>query len=277
MSVENVTEVPESPVQTDPLGAPIPTEAITPTPAPFQSYSAEVDYPEIGLRCWIRLPNQFQHREIQRRSLAARSRRVAQYKDPESDANVILIDKIGQMEEWTDDEIVKWLCEQHAPEALMAAQNKVENEIVKGDDGVEKLRWPNIREQQDRYGEMTRRGETENDEFQALEKILFGYADAITAALNDEIDPIKGGYEIMAREQLLEKVRRAFIKADCQDEFINAYNQWQIFYGTRNYAEHGIHYFHNFDAVMDAEPEIIEALTFEFGKLDTLKAVELKK
>jgi len=241
------------------------SEPVTQEEQSIMLYSADVD--SHGLRCWIRIPNKFQHRKIQKAAQAARARRVLEYKTEDSDAFVIAQSGVDQVFEDGSDKVKEWLVSQHYREKSLDAILEVE----RSDE------WGEIDEQRERYQYLIRQGDTDTDEYAALEKILLKYVDLLEQKTNEMIEPFRQKYEAMTDDQLREKVRRAIIKADCDDEFTNVYNQWQIFYGTRHHGNHNRYFFKSFDAVMEADDDVIETLTDQFATLDVMRAGELKK
>ena len=229
------------------------------------TYATDVRHGD--LVCWVRIPNKFQHRKIQKAAIAARARRVAEYKDPDSDAGVTLVSGVDQVFEEGLDTVREFLLGQHMRELALEAMLLLE----RSED------WSEIDEQRDRYNQMLRMGDIDTDEFKVTESILIDYATKLQEKSEELVLPFKVKYEGMDEAALRDKVGRAIVKADCDDEFTNVYNQWQIFYGTRQERNHNKYYFQNFDAVMEADDHIIEILTEEFAKLGAVKAGELKK
>ena len=89
--------------------------------------------------------------------------------------------------------------------------------------------------------------------------------------------PIRSEYDSYDKSALMNKMKRAIIKAGADDAFQQTYNQWQIFHGTRKQDNHKQRFFSSYGEMMDAGSELIEALDMEFSQIDALKAAELKK
>lgn len=248
-------------------------------PTPLVSFSKEIKQEVDGeiLHVWIRLPNPFQHRKVHEHAAAARARMVMQLKDPESDASMIIEEQISETEDLTDDDLIEWLLGRHATEAIFAAQVELDHLEETGADGNSYRPWDGMTSHQERYAIMLERSEVESDEFKKLEAHIMAYAEAIQERANFYLEPKHEAYSAMDREGRIEKIRRALKHARCTDEFINVYNQWQIFYGTRDPVKQNKLYFEKFTDLLDAEGGCVELLTEEFAHLDALKAGELGK
>jgi len=284
---ENVTDVAEVPVEEE---APPPESGnrieVDPSwkqfdsdPTPFLSFSKEVEAEVDGdkVRVFIRLPNQWQHRKVQEHAAAARARMVMQLRDPNTDSSAIIEEQLLSIEDLEDDKIIEWLLQRHAPEAVFSAQLELETFEDTDANGEKFYPWANMFEHQERYAILVQRQETDSDEFRKLEEHVISYAEAIQERANHHLEPKEQVYAALDREGLMDKARRALRNARCMDEFINVYNQWQIYYGTRKLGDNNRLYFKSFGAMLDADTGIIELLTAEFATLDALKAGELGK
>lgn len=228
-------------------------------------YSKTIEYDDF--KCWIRIPNKLQHRKMQKAAQAARARKVAEYKNPDSDASAVLQTAIDEVSRKGRDGIVEWLVDQHVREKALEAYLVVESQEE----------FENIDEHREAYNLLHRQGSTDSEEFKIAQEFIIKASDAIRDKTNELLEPFVDKYEAMDEDALREKVKRALIKADADDEFMNEYNVQMIFYGTRLYNDHEKHYFKTLDDLYDAPDGVVELLTQEFSMLDALKAGELKK
>jgi REP element-mobilizing transposase RayT len=82
---------------------------------------------------WVRLPNQFQHQEIRERALAVKARRIRQYRDPETDAHVVMesdLDEIRHDREFMVEELVSKEWWKRHLDAMAAVEEAEEYEHI---------------------------------------------------------------------------------------------------------------------------------------------------
>jgi hypothetical protein len=271
---ENVTEEVETPVNVEPEWKEFDSD-----PTPHLSFSKEVKATVDGeeFSAFIRLPNPWQHRKVQDHAAAARARMVMQLRDKESDAYAIVQEQIGSIDDLEDEKVIDYLVGRHAPEAIFRAQIELETMEDVDANGKAFKPWGNMQEHQERYAILLQREETESDEYKKLEGHIISYAEALQERAQHHLEPKEQVYAALDRDGLMERVRRALCHAKATDEFINVYNQWQIYYGTRQSGNHNKLYFSSFMELLDANTGLVELLTEEFAQLDAMKAGELGK
>ena len=267
MSEQDLESPVEEEVILDPVGNEVNLEPDQGKPLPLIDYFKELDDEQIDLRCWIRLPNSFEHREIQQKGLASRARKLRECRTAGSDAEAMVDQAMTVYEDMTDEELVNYLLEYHRRDKLFEASL-----IVEEDDKYEQIDYV-----KDEYDLKIRQGDVESEEFKTLESILVEYADALTKEVESLISPFKGKYDQFSTQEMLNKIRKSVVMNMINDEFTNVYAQWQIFYGTRKKFDHRKKYFKSFDELRDAPPRIIDMLVSEFAVFDALKSGELKK
>jgi len=228
-------------------------------------YSKEIEYDDF--KCWIRIPNKLQHRKMQKAAQAARARKVAEYRDADSDASAVLLTAVEEVARSGENGMVDWLVDQHVREKALEAYLVVESQEE----------YEAIDEHREAYELLSRQGDTESEEFLQAQEFIIRTADAVQKKTTELLEPFVDKYEAMDEEALREKVRRALVKADADDEFMNSYNVQMIFYGTRLFDDHNKFYFKTIDALYDAPDGVVEILTEEFSMLDALRAGGLKK
>jgi len=234
-------------------------------------FCRDIDRPEV--QAWVRLPNPFQYREIVQKARAARARRVMQYRDANSDLSVIVEERVDDMfAEHGTDAVVEWLTGRHNSEAMTEALA-----IVNNTKEGKKYVWEDAIDHERAYRRLLDMGLQSTDEFEKVHDYLERYGDEIKKEMEKYIAPYREAYGSLNDDDLRNKVKRAIIKADCDDESINIYHQWQMFYGTRTVEDHDAPLFLSFDAMLRADEPILLALLEEFAELDALKSIELKK
>jgi hypothetical protein len=271
---ENTVEEKDPPIEVDESW-----KSFDSDPTPHLVFSKEIESLVDGekVKMFIRLPNQWQHRKVQDRAAAARARMVMQLKEPDSDVSAVIQEQLMQIEDLDDDKIIEWLLSKHAPEAIFRAQMELESLEEVDANGKTFKPWESIPEHQERYYMMLQRNDTENDEFRKTEEFILKYAEALQERANHHLEPKEAVYAALDREGLMEKVRRSLCHSKATDEYINVYNQWQIYYGTRDFHQRHKNYFKSFNDLLDAQTGLIDLLTDEFATLDALKAGELGK
>lgn len=248
-------------------------------PTPHLTFSKEVidDVDGEKVHIFLRLPNQWQHQKIRNHAQAAKARMVMQLRDKESDASLISEEQLEGMHDASEDDIIEWLLSKHVATTMLTAQLELEMLEDVDVNGKSYHPWENAVEQQEQYALMIERKETETEEFKVLEAFILRYAEALQARVNDLLEPKQEVYAALDKEGLIDKARRSVKNSLCMDEYINAYNQWQIYYGSRNPKNHNQLYFKNIHELLDSPSGLVDLLTDEFSKLDALKAAELGK
>jgi hypothetical protein len=221
----------------------------------------------LHFHAWCRLPNQFQHREIREKALAARARRVRQLRDPMSDSAAILADDLDTI-----------LRQPGAHAALV-------DELVNRDwwkDYVEAVRdlheledergerpWETVERDRARYDELQSLDEAERptEEFAELEAHLLAYTAAVSAAHEAILEPKRQA--LLARDinDVAELVREQRIDGEAQAEFMHIYSSWQWYVGTLR-APGGERRFASMEAMQATAPEVIAALAETFDDLE---------
>lgn len=255
----------------DPAGNPVDTrEYADDKPPSVLNYARDVD--RDGVRVWIRLPNQFQHREVQRHAVAARRRKIRAMQDANSDAALVLESKMERFDDVDDDELREILTNSHLREAITQATIVIEH-----GDNPDHKQFSDMDSQKVRYDYLTRRGETDTDEFKALEGLIVAYAKELETEVEESLLPHRGRYATLDRAGMLELLRKQSAKGEADDEFMTVYNQWQLYYGTRRHDNHNKLHFASIDRLIDEDSHVIEVLVDEFSLLEAARGIELKK
>jgi hypothetical protein len=257
----------EQTITIDPTGEEVDMQPDTGRSMPLIAYEKEIIVEEADLKCWIRLPNSFEHREIQQHALAARARKLRECKTPGSDSEAMVDQALSFFDDLNDGDLRTHLLDHHRREVMFDAIVGVEDDE----------KFANIEAHQSAYSLKVRSGDVEGEEFETLHAILTEYAEALEKEVETLVAPFQGKYDAMTRPELLEKIRKSLVMATINDEFTNVYAKWQIFYGARKHFNHRQKLFKTFDEMLDADARHVDILVEEFAILDALKSGELKK
>lgn len=243
---------------------------------------------ERHFHAWCRLPNQFEHKDLQEKANAARARRVRQLRDAGTDlydildeemeairyadnARLLIVDELVDRESLTD-----WF------EAVREVQDTEEDQ-----EGEEEPIKPfaSIEDDERRLDELQNMDPDDrpNDEYEELLRHLGRYQEAITTNLEERMRPrreallgrppadnpegeLEGGLTL---DRLLDQLRRSRIDSAGQEEFLHVYNSWEWHLGTLRFPPRGPRYFPSVDEMKSAPPEVLDALQATFRDLTT--------
>lgn len=224
---------------------------------------------------WCRLPNQFQHREIRDKGLAAKARRGRQLRDPEADSYQILEDELDRLARRGDDAkdelIEELLGKEWWKDTLEAAQDL--REVEDGDDKP----WEHIERDQVRLNELRELPEDKRpkDEFEELNRHTAAYEAALDEQIKERSKPRREALEALDINALIDKVRDDRIEQGSQDEFLHVYQTWEWLVGTLTQVG-GEPRFKSLDEMRSAAPEVLTELREVFQDLDRSNAQEIQ-
>lgn len=221
----------------------------------------------LHFHAWCRLPNQFQHREIREKALAARARRARQLRDTSSDSHAILDDDLETIMRGPDPmfSLVEEIVNQDWWKDYMEAVR----ELHEFEDERDERPWEGIEHDRKRLEELQGMdiADVPAEELGELERHLLAYTEAVQKAHEDIINPKRDA--LMARDiaDVLEMVREQRITAEAQAEFMHIYSTWQWYAGTLRQPA-GERCFASLEAMQAAAPEVIAALQETFEDLE---------
>jgi hypothetical protein len=187
---------------------------------------------------WCRLPNQFQHREIREKALAAKARKTRQLRDPETDANAILEDSLDQYAREGDDAIPLLVDELIGHEwwttyLEATADVKELEEGVDSDDEPIKP-FEHVDRDQRRFQELQALPDDErnDDEFAELGRHLARYAEKVKERHDEIVKPKREALTERGVNGLIDLVRDQRVNAAGTEEFMHVYSTWSWLVGT---------------------------------------------
>lgn len=263
-------------VRVDPLGAPVDTaETVDEAPA-FSTYRRDIERADIGLQVHIRIPNQFQRGKMKEEADASRARKLRDLRNPNSNAYLAIENQLDQIYgEMTDDEVRNALLSRAQPHATAKAQ--LEIQLADPDEHPEWVEFATVERQQHAYSRMLRAGQEDTEEFKACEAMLVDYGHALAEFVKDELEPLSNMLAGEGRAALDERLKKVLMREVCDGAFMEAYNQWQIYFGTRDPKNRHKLFYSSFDRLIDEDPERLDALLNEFVMLEALNIGEAKK
>lgn len=219
---------------------------------------------------WVRLPNQFQHREITQKASAAQARKTRLYRDDDTDASVILdaeMDelRVGQIKEPVITALLQRDSTKDYMEAMMEARAEEEFEHVVHD--------------QNRLAELEAMPEDERDadEYRTLVEHLDKFTAAVEAKRN-EMRAVK--HEAMSQlelEDLVLQLRQHRVEQEGTEEYLHVYGTWEIIAGTYTVErdptlrKHSRRHFTEPAQLIEESPEVIDAVK---DTMDDLRATQ---
>lgn len=190
---------------------------------------------------WIRLPNPFQHRDIQEKAAAAKARRLRALREDDSDARVTLELQLDLMRE-SRSVLIEEIVDKDFPDDYTQAIREVdalEDETWEPDPESDEEQAPPklyAHIDQDRE-ELARQRELDDEqrdagEFERLQSTVAAYDAAVQDALKAIQDPRREALHARPMDELLEIVRRERIEALGVEAYLHTYNTWQMYVCT---------------------------------------------
>lgn len=230
-----------------------------------------VEVPEVGFKAFCRLPNDFQHKDIREKAMAAKARRRRQLKHPETDAYEILEADLDLLSEDGGKEAI-------ITELLTVDSIHDRNQAVL--DLTEEEEWEHIRQDQERFRSIVGMAEEDRpeDEFKEVTEHLRQYGEAIQVRMEEIAKPRREALEARDHSDLVDMVRERRIDSDSRRAFMDAYSFWQMLAGTLALPDDfdpenlgksmpSKRYFTE-DGLRGADPTIVSTLTETFERLE---------
>lgn len=257
------------------------------TPAAAHTQTADavrwfeiVEVPEVGFRAFVRLPNDFQHKDIREKGMAAKARRIRQLKMPETDAYEVLeaeLDALAAAPEAHADMVAELVQRNYWRDRERARMEVEEDE-----------RFETIRQDQERFRDMQELDPDDRpeDEWQELVQHLGEHAQAVEQRLDEMQKPQREALEGQGIDDLVDQLRASRIDNESRRAFMDTYSFWQMFTGTFTVPEDfdphnpGVNpknpgvsmprqrYFKSEDEFRDADPMVVLRLSEAFQRLE---------
>lgn len=217
---------------------------------------------------WIRLPNQFQHKDCKDAGNAAKARRKRVLRDPESTAYWSMEGDLEDLKAAGDagrEAVIEELVNRDWWRDFMDAAEDVKEWIDEDEDvpeGEEATRpFEHIEKDQERFRDLLEMPEEERpkDDLEHLQRHVADFTDRHEARLKEIQEPRREAFKSQSTDELLETLRRDRINGAASAEFQEAYNAEMWFLCTARTPQ-GDRYFKDRETLRNAAPEILTAL-----------------
>lgn len=238
---------------------------------------AVVEVPELGFRAFCRLPNEYQHADLREKALAAKSRRVRQYRADGTDAQEILESELEEIAALPEDEAKGDFVAELLLRTFLEDRQRAVGFVM------EREEFEHVRKDQERYLELDAMSEEErsNDEYLEVLEHLSKFGEAIEQEIEDIRKPRREALMALSVDELKEQVRDIRIKNQGQRAFSETYGFHQTFVGTLQIPD-GFdvekitpetmptkRVFESEDALRNADPQIVAKLMEAFEELES--------
>jgi hypothetical protein len=223
---------------------------------------------------WCRLPNQFQHREIREKALAAKARKTRQLRDPETDGYTILEENLDAIAR-KGDEAVDLLVEELVGREWWTDYAEAAKDVQELEEGVDENEQPirpyeHVERDEARLEELRELPEEQRpkDEIEELERHLARYAEALKKRQEEIVAPKREALKKNGLNGLLDLVRDQRVLAAGTEEFMHVFSTWSWLLGTYRQPGGELVWPPDPSALRSVAPEVIEAVKEMFEDLE---------
>lgn len=226
---------------------------------------------------WVRVPNQYEWRDISEKALAAKARKSRALRDEDSDSFVILEEELEQLARLGDEAkatVVEELIQRDWYRDFLEAEKEIletENPRASEEGEDEKL-YAHLREDEVRYDELRAMDEEERpkDEYEELEKHVSGFHEAVNKR-HAEIAQTKRE-PLMQRDinDLIDMVRSERVQGMANDAFHHTRRTWLLIYGVLKLPK-GDQVWSDPQQLRSVAPEVLEACNALFDDLERME------
>lgn len=190
-----------------------------------------VEVPEADFRAFVRLPNDYQHKDIREKAMAAKARRIRALRNVNTDAWEVLdfeMSAIAAAEGAVDNLVFELLMDRDDRDRYDAINTLNERD-----------EYQLIRQDQERFRELQTMLSDQRpaEEWESLVTHLAGYARALQEEVEEIQKPRREALTNLGLENLMEKVRERRIDAEGRRAFADTYMFWQTYVGTLKIPE----------------------------------------
>lgn len=227
----------------------------------------------LHFHAWCRLPNQFQHKEIREKAMAARARRTRQLRDPEADSYLVLEGELDRLAH-EGDNAKEAIVEELAGKFWWSDTLEAAKDLGEEKDERDEPKWEFIERDQDELAKLKvlPEGEASKETIDELERHIKAYNDALQAATDARFEPRKEALMELDLNALIDQVRDARTEREGHAEFMHTYNMWEWWIGTLAKPGAGVaageRRFASLDEMKQAAPEVLTMLEVTFGDLE---------
>lgn len=235
----------------------------------------------LHFHAWIRIPNQFQHDSIREKALAAKARKLRQFKDPESDAAAIMDTELDEMVAQNDREA---FINEILQKDFIRDYSRAVADLTDADTDDEEG-FAHIQTDVERYRALSTMpaDERPDEEFKELSQQIERYNEALEGTLREVQAPVRATLEEKGTEDLRDMVRIDRIEMVGSEVFNSEYARWEwlvcTFKPKDMETKPGLpseRVWSDVNQLQNAAPEVIEALEQAFMELEAEAGQDLK-
>jgi hypothetical protein len=229
----------------------------------------------LHFHAWCRLPNQFQHREIREKAMAAKARKVRQLRDPDSDAYAVMeadLDALARQGDAAKPALLDEILGKDILRDYLEAANDVKEieDDVQAEDAIEPaLKYAHVEQDEIRLAELRAMPEDKRpkDEYEELGKHVAEFHEAVQKRLREVQQPRHDSLEAQDVNALVDLIRDNRIERDSMADFMHTYSAWSWLLGTLKQPR-GARVWGSIEQMEEAAPEVIEALQVVYDDLE---------
>lgn len=234
----------------------------------------------LHFHAWCRLPNQFQHQSIREKALAAKARKVRQYRDADSDASAILDGQLEEIEftmgaDAARKTYVEELVYKDFMQDYFAVMEEMKAEEPENEDD-ETGPWATIDEDRERLAVLESQTAEERDEaeFEELKVHVAAFTEEAEKRVKEKQEPVRASLADRPLDELRTMVREERVQKEAGAVYLQTYTVWEQYIGTMRQqvpkdleAGHQ-RVFKSVEHLKAAAPEVVDALEHVFNQLD---------
>lgn len=195
---------------------------------------------------------------------AARSRARTRYLNPESDD---YLSAVTSAETMGRDTAIDFLVSINAGELVAKHEAQVSNEDEWTKDSYLEGLQDSWVELESVYFEHEP-GDPEREEAERVFTELKRYSEQIESSLQAELDDIRDVFEEREDDWLFVEAAKRSMESDCEQAWLTAYRESEIFYGVREPKDHNKRYFVDFEEVRNLSAAMVNRILQEFHELN---------
>lgn len=208
---------------------------------------------------WVRLPNQYQHREIAQKSQAAQARKTRLYNDDDSDSSVILDAEMDELRNaGIKTPVIDSLLAKDSTKTYVEAMQEVREDEA----------YEHVAHDQERLRELEAMPEDERpaEEFTSLQEHLEKFSAAVDAKREAERDSQRQALEQLELEELVLQLRSHRVEQEGIEEYLHTFGTWEIIAGCfrverdPSLRKHTKRHFSSVAELSDWPPEVIDSV-----------------
>lgn len=229
--------------------------------------------PDSGhFHAWCRLPNSFQERDIRERALAGKARKIRQFREDGTDANVILEAELEELLTSKDaaEKITDELLGYDWTSDYLTAVQEVRDLDDEGDDAGEGAKlYAHIDDDRLRFAKLQSQPEEERsqDEFNELQTHIAAYETAVSERYKAISEPKRESFLSLPEVDLIGQLRGKRIQFAAHQEFMHHYSIHEWLSCTYRQRDGELH-FRDLAHLTASDSDVLAALSETFSDLE---------